>query len=114
MRNIDLTIGEIMINNIRQQAIVGKGGHIEMFSPELPIGARVEIIVSIEVSPLETAQNLLKPNYSQLTLRQGVFGSQLLAFAGCIEPSELQKMSQAIEDDCAKGDLNEWSIFIGY
>jgi hypothetical protein len=51
---------------------------------------------------------------SQLTLRQGVSGNQLLAFAGCIEPGELQKMSQAIEDDCAKVDLNEWSIFIGY
>jgi hypothetical protein len=96
-----------MINRIREQAIVGKRGHIEILSPEFPMGARVEIIVLIEASPLETTHNLM-PKTSQLALRQGVSGSQLLAFAGCIEPSELQKMSQAIEDDCAKVDLNEW------
>lgn len=98
-----------MINRIRQKAIVGKGGHIEIFSPELPMGTKVEIIVLIEASSLETTHNLLmQTNTSQLAPRQGVAGSQLLAFAGCIEPSELQKMSQAIEEDCAKVDLNEW------
>ncbi len=30
---------------IRQQAIVKKGGRIEIFSPELPVGATVEVIV---------------------------------------------------------------------
>ncbi|RKZ87566.1 MAG: hypothetical protein DRR16_07060 [Candidatus Parabeggiatoa sp. nov. 3] len=39
-----------MVNGIRQQAIVGKGGRIEVLSPELPIGARVEIIILIEPS----------------------------------------------------------------
>ncbi|MCK5717499.1 MAG: hypothetical protein KAH77_08420 [Thiomargarita sp.] len=34
-----------MLNGIRQKAIVGKGGHIEIFSPELPIGTTVDIIV---------------------------------------------------------------------
>ncbi len=97
-----------MINSIRQQTIVGKGGRIEILSPELPMGARVEIIVLIEASPLETTHHSLIPKTSQLALRQGVSGNKLLAFAGCIEPFELQKMSQAIENDCAKVDLNEW------
>jgi hypothetical protein len=43
-------IGGIMVNGIRQQAIVGKGRRIEVLSPELPIGARVEIIILIEPS----------------------------------------------------------------
>ncbi len=36
-----------MINGIGKKAIVGKGGRIEVLSPELPIGATVEIIVLI-------------------------------------------------------------------
>ena len=43
-----------------------------------------------------------------LAQRKGIAGSQLLAFVGCIESGELQKMSQAISDNCAKVDLNEW------
>jgi antitoxin YefM len=43
-----------MLNGIRQKATVGKGGRIEFLSPELPMGATVEIIVLIEKSPLET------------------------------------------------------------
>jgi len=62
-------------------------------------------VVQIEVPLPKTTKN---PYTAQLALRQGVAGSDLLAFAGCIEPSELQKMSQAIEEDCAKVDLNEW------
>jgi hypothetical protein len=38
----------MMINGIRQQAIVGKGGRIEVLFPELPMGARVDIIVLID------------------------------------------------------------------
>ncbi len=37
-----------MINGIMQKATVGKGGRIEVMSPELPIGATVEIIILIE------------------------------------------------------------------
>jgi hypothetical protein len=45
-------IGVAMLNGIRQKATVGKGGRIEFLSPELPMGATVEIIVLIEKSPL--------------------------------------------------------------
>ncbi|MCK5720663.1 MAG: hypothetical protein KAH84_12060 [Thiomargarita sp.] len=37
-----------MINSIRQETIVKKGGKVEILSPELPIGAKVEVIVLIE------------------------------------------------------------------
>jgi len=43
-----------MFNSIRQRTTVGKGGRIEFVSPELPMGATVEIIVLIEPSALET------------------------------------------------------------
>jgi len=47
-----------MINGIRQKAIVGKKGRIEVPSPELPMGARVEIIILIE--PDSPKQRFLK------------------------------------------------------
>jgi hypothetical protein len=40
-----------MINAIRQKAIVGKNGRIEILSSDLPMGARIEIIVLIEALP---------------------------------------------------------------
>jgi len=40
-----------MINAIRQKAIVGKNGRIEILSSDLPMGARIEIIVLIEELP---------------------------------------------------------------
>ncbi|HEC84228.1 MAG: hypothetical protein DRR19_06960 [Candidatus Parabeggiatoa sp. nov. 1] len=43
-----------MINGIRQKTTVAKGGKIEVLSPELPIGATVEVIILIEPSPPET------------------------------------------------------------
>lgn len=37
-----------MINEIRQKAIVKPGGVVEISSPELPLGATVEVIVLLE------------------------------------------------------------------
>lgn len=37
-----------MIAELRQKAIVGAGGRVEIQSPELPEGARVEVIVFME------------------------------------------------------------------
>jgi hypothetical protein len=39
---------------------------------------------------------------------QGVSGQQLLQFAGAIPLDDLQLMQEAIEQDCAQVDLNEW------
>lgn len=38
----------------------------------------------------------------------GVPGNELLAFAGAIDPEDLDLMKRAIEDGCETVDLNGW------
>jgi len=76
------TIGGIMINGIRQQAIVGKGGRIEVLSPELPMGARVEIIVLIDepIKQVYQANTTLTPkpsNRKPFTIRKFSLGKEV-------------------------------------
>jgi hypothetical protein len=71
-----------MINNIRQQGIVGKGGRIEMLSPELPVGARVEIIVLVDEPIKQISQTnttlIPKPsNRKPFTIRQFSLGKEV-------------------------------------
>ncbi len=51
---------------------------------------------------LEFARTLAAPPL------QGVRGSTLLQFAGTIDESDLEAMSQAIEDGCERIDADEW------
>ena len=51
---------------------------------------------------LEFARTLATPPL------QGVRGSTLLQFAGTIDTSDLEAMSQAIEDGCERIDADEW------
>ena len=51
---------------------------------------------------LEFARTLATPPL------QGVRGSTLLQFAGTIDESDLEVMSQAIEDGCERIDADEW------
>lgn len=51
---------------------------------------------------LEFARTLAMPPL------QGVRGSTLLQFAGTIDESDLDAMSQAIEDGCERIDADEW------
>ncbi len=46
-----------MIGSIRQKTIVREGGWVEIRSPELPIGARVEVIVLVEPEDAEDPVN---------------------------------------------------------
>ena len=39
---------------------------------------------------------------------RGTPGQQLLRFAGSIPANDLQLMSEAIEQDCERIDINEW------
>ncbi|MEP1060165.1 hypothetical protein [Phormidium sp. FACHB-592] len=39
---------------------------------------------------------------------RGTPGQQLLRFAGSIPSDDLQLMREAIEQDCARVDINEW------
>ena len=75
-----------MINGIRQQAIVGKGGRVEILSPELPVGTKVEIIVLIEEFPPKTTHKLddiitssKKPSWDDFFNQTTVFGDDFLA-----------------------------------
>ncbi len=47
-----------MIAGIRQKTIVGEGGKIEVLSPELPIGALVEVIILVEPVEQDTTEYL--------------------------------------------------------
>ncbi len=49
---------------------------------------------------LEYAQRLSTP--------QGVPGESLFRFIGLIPTDDLEKMAQAIEEDCENIDLDEW------
>jgi len=68
-----------------------------------------EIISQISKLPLEKQQQVLH-FLRALTIDKplGVPGKDLLRFAGTIEPSDLQLMSQVIKEDCEKVNLNEW------
>jgi len=48
-----------MIAGIRQKALVGEGGKIEVLSPELPSGTLVEVIILIEPVEQDTTEYLL-------------------------------------------------------
>jgi hypothetical protein len=49
---------------------------------------------------LHFARDLVSP--------KGTPGNDLLRFAGSIDPSDLEAMSQAIAEGCEKVDLNAW------
>jgi len=51
---------------------------------------------------LEFARTLAAPT------RQGTRGSDLLRFAGTIDESDLEAITQAIEEGCERIDADEW------
>jgi hypothetical protein len=68
-----------------------------------------EIISQLNKLPLEKQQQVLHFARALSTAKPlGIPGKELLRFAGAIEPSDLQIMSQVIEEDCEKVNLNEW------
>ncbi len=38
----------------------------------------------------------------------GISGNKLIRYAGMISPDDLNVMSQVIENDCGRIDINEW------
>jgi hypothetical protein len=43
-----------------------------------------------------------------LSGRSGVSGGHLLKYSGCIPSDDLKIMSEVINNDCGKPDINEW------
>jgi len=68
-----------------------------------------EVVEQLKVMPqhlqwqvLEFVRALVKSEV------RGTPGQQLLRFAGSIPSDDLQLMSEAIEQDCERVDINEW------
>ena len=68
-----------------------------------------EVVEQLKVMPqhlqwqvLEFVRALVKAEV------RGTPGQQLLRFAGSIPADDLQLMSEAIEQDCERIDINEW------
>ncbi len=61
-----------MINGIKQKAIVGEGGRIEILSSELPAGALVEVIILLEPAEPDTTDYLLSTEANRNHLRQAL------------------------------------------
>ncbi|MFK5970200.1 MAG: hypothetical protein QM487_08810 [Candidatus Marithrix sp.] len=47
-------------------------------------------------------------NFLNSQSNKGIEGNKLLEFAGCVGLDDLTKMSQVIEDNCARVNLNDW------
>jgi antitoxin YefM len=61
-----------MIHGIRQKAVVGQGGRIEILSPELPGGSIVEVIILIEPVEQDTTEYLLSTEANRNHLLQAI------------------------------------------
>lgn len=68
-----------------------------------------ELSICLEQLPVEQQRQVLKFAQTLATPPlQGVQGANLLQFAGAIGDSDLEAMSQAIENGCEKVDVDEW------
>ena len=61
-----------MIAGIRQKAVVGEGGKIEVLSPELPSGMLVEVIILVEPVEQDTTEYLLSTEANRSHLLQAL------------------------------------------
>jgi antitoxin YefM len=61
-----------MIAGVRQKAVVGEGGRIEVLSPELPSGTLVEVIILPEPVEQDTTEYLLSTEANRSHLLQAL------------------------------------------
>jgi len=61
-----------MIAGIRQKTVVGVGGKVEILSPDLPSGTRVEVIVLVEPVEQDTTEYLLSTEANRKHLLQAL------------------------------------------
>ncbi len=85
-----------MINSIKQKAIVRKGGRIEVLSPELPIGAMVEIIILIEPPSLDMKkEQWLQSSTDQKPLKSTGWPPYFFEkTAGCLADDPIERAPQ--------------------
>ena len=64
------------------------------------------LIDQIEKLPYDLQIRVL--DFAKSLIPKGVEGKSLLPFAGVISEDDLQRMSDAIEENCEKVDIREW------
>ena len=64
------------------------------------------LIDQIEKLPYDLQLRVL--NFAKALIPKGVEGKRLLQFEGAISADDLQRMSDAIEENCEKVDIHEW------
>ena len=67
---------------------------------------KYKLIDQIEKLPHDLQLRVL--NFAKALIPKGVEGKRLLPFAGVISEDDLQRMSDAIEENCEKVDVHEW------
>jgi len=68
-----------------------------------------EVVEQMEYLPDNLQQQVLEFVYKLKTsISPGVSGKKLLRFAGAIPLADLEQISQAIQRDCERVDLDEW------
>ncbi len=71
----------------------------------------IEKQVIEQLQELEEEQQLQILDFAKFLANKkvtGISGKNLLCFAGSIAEEDLELMSQAIEKECEKIDINEW------
>ncbi len=64
------------------------------------------LIAQMDKLPYDLQLRVL--DYVKSLIPKGVDGKSLLRFEGAISDDDLRLMSQAIEQDCERVDVNEW------
>lgn len=61
-----------MITGIREKTIVRENGTVEIFTPDLPVGTPVEVIVLVEESEQDTTEHLLSTEANRQHLMESM------------------------------------------
>ena len=78
-----------MITGIRQKAVVGEGGKIEIVSSELPSGVLVEVIVLVEPVEQDTTEYLLSTEANRNHLLEALQDLEKPSTYVYVDPADL-------------------------
>jgi antitoxin YefM len=78
-----------MITGIRQKAVVGEGGKIEILTSELPSGALVEVIVLVEPVEQDTTEYLLSTEANRNHLLEALQDLEKPSTYVYVDPADL-------------------------
>lgn len=67
-----------------------------------------EILKELACLPVELRKQVLEFARALVSTSKGVPGKQLLRFAGVLSPEDAHTITQAIEAECERIDLNAW------